>query len=89
MAKIMANKRYLKLGDITAYKTSKELSDYIYEIVSKWNWFDKRTLGVQLRLIWLKALDVFTRKINKNFITIQEALFLNLPIGPKRLQLES
>lgn len=46
-------KKYLKLEDIKAYKIASELSDYVWEIVSKWDWFNKRTLGVQ----WVASTD--------------------------------
>lgn len=40
-------KEYFKLEDVSAYKIASELSDIVYGAVSKWNWFDKRTLGAQ------------------------------------------
>jgi hypothetical protein len=33
--------KWLRLEDVKAYSIASELSDYIWEIVSKWNWFDK------------------------------------------------
>lgn len=41
-------KKYITLHDIRAYKIAAELSDFIHSIVSSWDWFNKRTLGVQL-----------------------------------------
>ena len=40
-------KKFLKLGDINAYKIADGLSDFIWDLVSKWDWFNKRTLGIQ------------------------------------------
>lgn len=56
-------KKYLKLDDISAYKIATELSDLVYEIVSKWPWFDKRTLGVQ----YVKATDSIAGNIAEGF----------------------
>ncbi|MBL7159452.1 four helix bundle protein [Candidatus Microgenomates bacterium] len=36
-----------KLEDINAYRIASELSDYVWEIVSQWPWFAKKTLGTQ------------------------------------------
>ena len=55
--------KWLKLDDIKAYIIASELSDYIWEIVSKWNWFDKRTLGSQ----WVDATDSISGNIAEGF----------------------
>ena len=57
------SKRYLKLDDINAYRIASELSDYIWSIVSKWDWFNKRTLGCQ----WVKATDSIAANIAEGF----------------------
>ena len=36
-------KKYLLLNDIDAYKTAFNLSNYVWTIVIKWDWFAKRT----------------------------------------------
>lgn len=36
-----------KLEEIAAYKIATELSDYIWEIVIKWDYFAKNTIGMQ------------------------------------------
>jgi len=56
-------KRYLKLDDIKAYKIASELSDFVWEIVSKWDWFNKRTLGCQ----WVEATDSIAGNIAEGF----------------------
>lgn len=35
------------IEDITAYQIASELSDYIWDIVIKWPYFAKKTLGIQ------------------------------------------
>lgn len=37
--------RYLTLDDISAYKIAFDLSNYVWEIVVKWDYFAKITLG--------------------------------------------
>ena len=41
-------KKYLKLEDINAYVTASELGDVVWNLVSKWDWFAKRTIRAQL-----------------------------------------
>ena len=36
---------YLKLNDIGAYKISFSLSNYVWNIVLKWSYFEKDTVG--------------------------------------------
>ena len=36
---------YLKLNDIKAYKTAFELSNYIWDIIKRWDYFPKETVG--------------------------------------------
>ncbi|MBI5621229.1 four helix bundle protein [Candidatus Gottesmanbacteria bacterium] len=59
----MANIHYLKLEDISAYKIASELSDYVWEIVIKWEWFAKKTLGSQ----WTDAIDSIAANIAEGF----------------------
>lgn len=40
-------KKYLSLEDSTAYQIASKLSDYVWPLVIKWDWFSKRTLGSQ------------------------------------------
>lgn len=55
--------KYLELNDISAYRIATELSDYVYAIVSKWEWFSKRTLGAQ----WTEAIDSIAGNIAEGF----------------------
>ncbi|MDD5074148.1 MAG: four helix bundle protein [Candidatus Shapirobacteria bacterium] len=51
---VSANKKkFIKLDDVIAYKISSELSDYVWMIVSGWDWFSKKTLGYQ----WVESTD--------------------------------
>lgn len=39
--------KYLKLEDIKAYQIAFELSNYVWNIVIKWNYFARDTVGKQ------------------------------------------
>ena len=52
-----------KLEDITAYRISTELSDEIWEIVSRWEWFSKKTVGDQ----YVRAVDSISANIAEGF----------------------
>ncbi len=55
--------KYLKLNDIGAYKISFNLSNYIWDIVILWNYFEKDTLGKQ----WVRAIDSISANIAEGF----------------------
>lgn len=59
----MENKRYLKLGEIKAYKTSFHLSNYVWNIVINWDWFPKKTIGGQ----FVEAVDSISANIAEGF----------------------
>lgn len=59
----MATMKYLKLDDIHSYTSASELSDYVWNSVSKWDWFAKRTLGAQ----WTDAVDSIAANIAEGF----------------------
>lgn len=56
-------KRYLSLNDITAYKMAFSLSNYIWKVVVKWEWFAKRTVGMQ----FVEAVDSISANIAEGF----------------------
>ena len=56
-------KKYLELDNIRAYKIPSELSDFIWRIVTKWDWFNKRGLGTQ----WVRATDSIAGNIAEGF----------------------
>ena len=55
--------RYLELNDISAYKKSLALSNYVWAIVIKWGWFEKRTVGAQ----FVTAIDSISANIAEGF----------------------
>ncbi len=55
--------RYLKLNDIDCYKRSLKLSNYVWEIVKKWEWFEKKTIGAQ----FVTAIDSISANIAEGF----------------------
>ena len=56
-------KNFLKLENINAYSMSDKLSDFVWDVVSKWDWFNKRTLGVQ----YVTAVDSVGGNIAEGF----------------------
>jgi four helix bundle protein len=58
----MADK-YLKLNDIDAYKIAFHLSNYIWDIVGKWDYFSKSTVGEQ----FVSAADSISANIAEGF----------------------
>lgn len=59
----MDNKKYLKLNDIEAYKIAFNLSNYVWDIVIKWDHFPKITLGQQ----FVEAVDSISANIAEGF----------------------
>jgi len=57
------NKKYLKLNDISAYKIAFNLSNYIWNIIIKWDYFQKETVGKQ----YVKAIDSISANIAEGF----------------------
>jgi len=55
--------KYLELNDIIAYKKSLALSNYVWEIVIKWDWFAKKTVGSQ----FAEAVDSISANIAEGF----------------------
>lgn len=56
-------KKTLKFEEITAYKIASEVSDYVWEIVLKWNWLPKRTFGLQ----FIEATDSIAGNIAEGY----------------------
>ncbi|MEJ2613566.1 MAG: four helix bundle protein [Ignavibacteriaceae bacterium] len=59
----MENKKFLKLNDIEAYRISFKLSNNIWDVVIKWDYFAKDTIGKQ----FLKAVDSVSANIAEGF----------------------
>ncbi len=56
-------KKYLELKDLSAYRIAFDLSNYIWAIVIKWNYFAKDTVGRQL----VRAVDSISANIAEGF----------------------
>ena len=56
-------KKYLTLNDISAYKLALQLSNYVWDIVIKWDWFAKKTIGTQ----FTQAVDSISSNIAEGF----------------------
>jgi four helix bundle protein len=54
---------YLKLNDIECYRLSFHLSNYIWNLVIKWEWFEKKTVGAQ----FVEAADSISANIAEGF----------------------
>lgn len=55
--------KYLQLNDISCYKRALSLSNYVWDIVIKWDWFAKKTVGVQ----FVSAIDSNSANIAEGF----------------------
>ncbi len=59
----MMKKNYLELRSLDAYKTAYDLSNYIWDIVIKWDSFSKYTLGRQ----FVNAADSISANVAEGF----------------------
>lgn len=55
--------KFLTIDDVVAYKISSELSDWVWNIVIKWDFFAKKTVGDQL----VRAVDSIAANIAEGF----------------------
>ena len=55
--------KYLQLNDIDAYKRALSLSGYVWNLVVKWDWFAKQTVGMQ----FVKAVDSASANVAEGF----------------------
>lgn len=55
--------KYLTLNDIQSYKIAFNLSNYIWEVVVKWEKFERYTVGNQ----WARAIDSISANIAEGF----------------------
>ncbi|MCD4679635.1 MAG: four helix bundle protein [Bacteroidales bacterium] len=55
--------KYLQLNDIDAYKRAFNLSNFIWDIIAKWEWFAKRTVGGQ----FVESIDSVSANIAEGF----------------------
>ena len=59
----MVEENYLQLNKIGAYKISFELSNYVWDIVIKWHYLAKDTVGKQ----FIRAIDSISANIAEGF----------------------
>ena len=55
--------KYLKLNDIEAYKIAFSLSNFVWEIINDWDYFIKKTIGLQ----FTNAIDSISANIAEGF----------------------
>ncbi len=55
--------RYLSVEDLDAYKSSFELSNYVWKIIIRWGYFEKDTVGKQ----FARAIDSISANIAEGF----------------------
>ena len=56
-------KNYLKLNDLDCYKVAFNLSNYVWDIVIKWDYFAKKSIGIQ----FVNAIDSISANISEGF----------------------
>ena len=56
-------KNYLHLNDLNAYKSSFYLSNDVWDIVVKWDWFSRDTVGKQ----FVRSVDSISANIAEGF----------------------
>ncbi len=59
----MEGNKYLKLSDLSSYKVAFFLSNYVWKIVLKWDYFSKDTVGKQ----FVRAIDSISANIAEGF----------------------
>ncbi len=55
--------KFLKLNDLSAYKTAFFLSNYVWDIILEWDYFAKDTVGKQ----FVRAVDSISANIAEGF----------------------
>ena len=60
---IVMEKKYLQLNDMDAYKIAFNLSNYVWDIIVKWDYFTKDTVGKQ----FTRAVDSISANIAEGF----------------------
>ena len=56
-------KTFLKLNDIECYKISFHLSNYVWDTILKWDWFAKKSVGLQ----FVTSIDSISANIAEGF----------------------
>lgn len=55
--------KYLQLNDLDCYKISFHLSNYVWDIVINWDYFSKKSIGIQ----FVNAIDSISANIAEGF----------------------
>jgi four helix bundle protein len=55
--------KFLKLNDIEAYKIAFKISNYVWDLILKWEYFSKDTVGKQ----FVRAVDSISANIAEGF----------------------
>jgi len=83
--------KFLTLQDISAYRIAFELSNYVWDIVVKWDGFAKYTMGnnslmqlIPFHQILLKNLEDILKRIKRIFTGIVKVLFWKAQTGAKK-----
>ena len=58
-----SDKKYLKLNDIEAYRIAYNLSNFIWDIIINWDYFEKKTICAQ----FTNAVDSISANIAEGF----------------------
>ena len=59
----MSNSKYIPLEELEIYNMAMEIGDLVWDIVNKWEWFDKKTLGGQ----YVEAADSIAANISEGY----------------------
>jgi len=57
------DKKYLSLNDLSAYKIAFDLANYVWEVVSGWDYLAKDTLGKQ----FIRSVDSMSANVAEGF----------------------
>lgn len=57
------DKNFLQVNNINAYKIALNLSNYVWNIIINWNYFEKDTVGKQ----FVRAIDSISANIAEGF----------------------
>ncbi len=49
---------FLSLDKISSYNKSFELSNYTYDLITKWEWLAKQTIGIQFIRAWTQFQQI-------------------------------
>lgn len=59
----MSEKKVLRLDDLEIYQLSMEIGEFVWAIVDKWNYFQKKTVGEQ----FTRSADSIAANISEGY----------------------